>query len=316
MGMGIAFCLAASAAFAQPVLDSYYDLNITSEFTLNNGPQVRRADSLNIMGGIAGRSWKYDFISVRAQIFTVSAFDSGMTSGKRYKTSTDALDDGSSRALYFRREGNDLLQIGDAIAGTADLFLKPGQVTLPFYLPYQGTPRIYSYRRDLEFDPTFIISNIFSDTVRYAGYGEFTLNGNFYSDALLIVHSRKVTDGNGGNAYTDKVYQFLIPQLGYPILQVTTDRAGKGAVQFVDQENIIVSVRPRSTSALGFSPNPSHREVNIAGAPATETLARFISVSGHVAERTLSRGVADITGLAPGVYTVQVGSRKGRLVVE
>ncbi len=109
-----------------------------------------------------------------------------------------------------------------------------------------------------------------------------------------------------------------------PTVRFTAARAGDVTGRFAlvfGQRVLGVGTATTSVAVLQLTPNPARAAVRVAGLPTGATILTLVDATGRTVLRrpapaSASETTLDLTGVAPGVYTLRAGALTQRLVVE
>lgn len=311
--------LLAAMASAQPVFNSSYSPRIGTSFTLRYA-NTQEYDPLNITFG-ANRSWIFNFDRFDSnQVTIVDPATTPFAADYRDATAAAFTEGTFPGYTFFQTSSTALNSMGSTI-DLGSIVLKsinsaPYAAILPFSLTYGNTYTDSTYFRSIG---GFGAQNGYQkDTLRYVGYGTLRLNGSTYSDVSLI--QQRYYSYNTQGVYTahGEIQSWFAAGYAYPLvtMEVFLDSATnvrKAAPSYVI--NHTTTARPvEMRTGLNFAPNPASGIVRLEGlAPGTQSV-QLINSLGVCQSLPVSAGQVDVSALAPGVYWVQHGTRRERLI--
>lgn len=313
--------LLAVAVQAQPVFNSSYSPQIGASFVLRYA-NTQEYDPLNISFG-ANRSWTFNFDRFDSNAVTIVDPANTPFSSDYPDANGAAYTSGSFPSYsFFQTTASGLNSLGSTI-DLGSIVLKsinnaPYAAVLPYGLTYGGTYTDSTYFRSV--GGTGSQNGYQKDTLHYVAYGTLRLNGITYTDVSLI--QQRYYNYNTQGVYTARgeIQSWFASRYSYPLvtMEVYFDSIAnlrKAAPTYL--VNRPTSARPTAQRAiLRVAPNPAVGFVRIEGmAPGKQTVT-VISALGARQSLPVQQGQIDVSALAPGVYWVEQGGRRARLVKE
>lgn len=313
--------LLTASAWAQPVFNRFYGPSIGEQFVLRYA-NTQEYDQLNIRFG-ANQSWNFNFDRFdSSQITIVDAATAP------YRTDFPDADAVASVGgvfpsyTYFKTTNDAVKSLGNVV-DLGSFVLKsinnaPYAAVLPYSLTYGGTYTDSTYFRSV--GSTGSQDGYQMDTLQYVAYGTLRLNGTTYPDVSVI--KQRYYNYNTQGAYTahGEIQSWFASGYSYPLVTMevyfdSTSNLLKAAPSYYVSG--VTSARPTAErSALRFAPNPAADFVRIEGLVPSVSTVTIVSTIGTRQSLPVTEGRINISALEPGVYWIEHGTRRSRLVKE
>lgn len=311
----------AAAAGAQPVFNRSYGPAVGQQFVLRYA-NTQEYDQLNVRFG-ANQSWNFNFDRFdSSQITIVDAATAP------YRTDFPDADAVASVGgvfpsyTYFKTTNEAVRGLGNVV-DLGSFTLKsinnaPYSAILPYSLTYGGTYTDSTYFRSI--GSTGSQDGYQKDTLQYVAYGTLRLNGTTYTDVSVI--KQRYYNYNTQGAYTahGEIQSWFASGYSYPLVTMevyfdSTSNLLKAAPSYYVSG--VTSARPTAErSALRFAPNPAADFVLIEGLAPNVSTVTIVSTIGSRQSLPVTEGRINISALEPGVYWIEHGTRRSRLVKE
>lgn len=313
--------LLAAAAGAQPVFNPSYGPSIGQQFVLRYA-DTQEYDPLNISFG-ANRSWNFNFNRFDSSAITIVAPATTPYSADFPDADAVASVGGLFPSYSYFKTGTDAVKSLGSVVDLGSFVLKsinnaPYAAVLPYSLTYGGTYTDSTYFRSI--GSTGSQDGYQKDTLHYVAYGTLRLNGVTYPDVSVI--RQRYYNYNTQGAYTShgEIQSWFASGFSYPLVTMevyfdSTSNLLKASPSYYVSR--VTAARPTAErSTLRLAPNPAADFVRIEGlAPGMGTVT-VVSTIGTRQSLPVTEGRVHISALEPGVYWIEQGARRSRLVKE
>ncbi|MEJ1928699.1 hypothetical protein WDZ92_00300 [Nostoc sp. NIES-2111] len=313
--------LLAAAAGAQPVFNATYGPAIGQQFVLRYA-NTQEYDQLNISFG-ANRSWNFNFDRFdSSQITIVNAATAPYRTDFPDADAVASVGGVFSSYTYFKTTTDAVKSLG-SVVDLGSFVLKsinnaPYAAVLPYSLTYGGTYTDSTYFRSI--GSTGSQDGYQKDTLQYVAYGTLRLNGTSYPDVSVI--KQRYYNYNTQGAYTShgEIQSWFASGYSYPLVTMevyfdSTSNLLKAAPSYYVPG--VTSARPAAErTALRFAPNPASDFARIEGLAPNVSAVTVVSMIGTRQSLPVTEGRINISALEQGVYWIEHGTRRSRLVKE
>ena len=314
--------LLTASASAQPVLDETNSApSIGNSFTVNLGTFVAPAagginQTWDFSGQVSGGSTQIQYVD-----------PAGTTAGATFSFADYAeTASGSPETRYFDSE-----TLG-TVPGVYNLgYANTNGFIMPYAAPIRQRPypcaHLDTWNGNYGGNTIFMGIQFFIDGTfdgEADGYGTLIMPWGTVNNVLrthLVIHETQAIIGAQSD-YIQDYYEYYVAGVAYPLVRTYDLKEDLGGGSFVQMDQTLQWMDPLTTEVteisaplvLSIFPNPAHGQVtvNCTGVSKLEVLdatGRILlnEQNGNGAEQQL-----DISGLTPGIYTLQVIDATGR----